>query len=173
MISRSATPVACLSALALLVACTSASAAPRPADLWATVNICDTVRHPNQMGVRASMPGDGTREQMFMRFRAQFYDATKKKWFPTGNGKSDWISAGSAHFKARQAGWTFTFKAPAPGSTFTLRGVVDFQWRIKRRSGGRLHTIIVRRAHANTKGGFESTLGADPPGYSNGICQIH
>jgi hypothetical protein len=126
------------------------------------------------MGVRASMPGDGTREQMFMRFRAQFYDATKKKWFPVmGNGKSGWISVGSARFKTRQTGWTFMFKAPAPGSTFTLRGVVDFQWRTKHRSDGRLHTVIVRRAHANTKGGFKSTLGADPPGYSNGICQIH
>src|ERR1700761_2564183 len=60
----------------------TASASPPPKDLWATVDICDTVAHPDQMGVIASMPGDGKRRQrMYMRFRAQFYDATKKKWF--------------------------------------------------------------------------------------------
>ena len=60
--------------------CGTALAAPKSPDLWATVNICDTLRHPDQMGVRASMPGDGTHERMFMRFRAQFLNATTHKW---------------------------------------------------------------------------------------------
>ena len=36
------------------------SAAPAradDADLWATVNVCDTAAHPNEIGIRASMPG--------------------------------------------------------------------------------------------------------------------
>ena len=42
--------------------------------LWATVNVCDTIAHPNVIGIRGSMPGaDNTREQMYMRFRVQFF----------------------------------------------------------------------------------------------------
>jgi hypothetical protein len=156
--------------LALAAFSSTAQAAPRPSTLWATVNICDTLRHPDQMGVRASMPGNGTRERMFMRFHAQFYDASKNTWsdVKTG-GVSPWILAGSAMFVARQAGYTFTFKPPAPGSSYTLRGAVDFQWRAKRHR----RTVVVRRARANTKGGLKSISGADPPGYSSGVCTIH
>ena len=31
-----------------------------PPPLWATVNICDTERWPNALGVRTSVPGDGS-----------------------------------------------------------------------------------------------------------------
>ena len=173
MISRQGAAL-CLSAAAAFSAfCGSALAAPRPSDLWATVNICDTLRYPNQMGVRASMPGDGSRKRMWMRFRAQFFNASKNKWFNVkGNADSGWVFVGSARAASRQAGWTFSFTPPSAGSTFTLRGVVNFQWRVKRRVNGKLRTVVVRRARANTKGGHASTVGADPPGYSAGLCQI-
>ena len=174
MISRQRMAVVPLVALALLVSCGKALAAPKSPDLWATVNICDTLRHPDQMGVRASMPGDGSHERMFMRFRAQFLNATTHKWHNVvAGGNSGWIFVGSALFKTRQAGWTFAFNAPTAGSTFTLRGTVDFQWRAKKRTHRRVHTVVVRKVSINTKGGFKSTVGADPPGYSNGICEIH
>ena len=165
MIYRAAAVVLAFAALS-----GTAQGAPRPPTLWATVNICDTLRHPDQMGVRASMPGNGKRQRMWMRFHAQFFDSSTNTWsdVKTG-GVSPWILAGSALFRTRQAGYTFTFKAPAAGSSFTLRGAVDFQWRGKRHG----HTIVVRRAQANTKGGVKSTDGADPPGYSSGLCTIH
>jgi hypothetical protein len=155
----------------VLCACASASAAPPPKGLWATVNICDTPSWPNYMGVRASMPGNGTRQKMYMRFHAQFYDSTKKQWFKVkGIGASPWLLAGSARFKTRQAGYNFSF---APRSTpFTLRGVVDFQWREKRRTkSGKRRFVVVRTLHANTKGEHVAP-GADPPGYSSGTCEI-
>jgi hypothetical protein len=173
MITRRGTTVIAAALLGLLTCCGTASAAPRPSNLWATVNICDTLSHPDQMGVRASMPGDGTRKRMWMRFRAQFFDTTTNKWVNVkGNGDSGWVLVGSARAASRQAGWTFSFSAPAAGSTYTLRGVVKFQWRAKRRVNGKLRTVVVRRARANTKGGVKSTVGADPPGYSDGICEI-
>ena len=157
-----------------LLAPASAQAAPRPADLWATVNICDTPRHPDQMGVRASMPGNGRRQSMYMRFKAQFYDDQKKVWNDVGGSAvSRWIYAGSARFRDRQAGFTFAIKPPQNGGSFVLRGRVDFQWRERRRSKRtrKLHVVVVRRARANTKAGFEAA-GADPPGFSAGLCQI-
>jgi hypothetical protein len=123
------------------------------------------------MGIRASMPGNGTRQRMFMRFHAQFYDVTTKKWFNVkGINASPWIPAGSARFKVRQAGYNFAF-APQ-SSPFTLRGVVDFQWRAKRRTkSGKPKIVVVRTLHANTKGEHPAP-GADPPNYSSGTCEI-
>jgi hypothetical protein len=164
---------AAVAALAILASCASASAAPPPRNLWATVNICDTVAHPDMMGVRASMPGNGSRQRMFMRFRAEFYNPMTKKWFSVkGTGVSGWVFAGPARFKARQAGYTFSFMPPPSGSAFVLRGVVDFQWRARRRTrSGRRRTVVVRTLHANTKGQHPSD-GADPAGYSSGTCEI-
>ena len=165
--------VAALVLPAALVAIPSAAAAPPPKDLWATVNICDTLAHPDRMGVRASMPGNGTRERMFMRFHAQYYDGSTNKWFDVkGIAASGWLYAGSARFRVRQAGYTFSFMAPKSGSAFVLRGVVDFQWRAVRRTrSGNRRVVVVRTLRANTKGGHPAA-GADPPGYSSGICEI-
>jgi hypothetical protein len=165
--------VVALAAAAFVCACAQASAAAPPKNLWATVNICDTVGHPNQMGVRASMPGNHTRQRMFMRFHAQFYNPTTKKWADVkGNGVSAWQPLGSARVKARQAGYTFSFTQPQSGSPFVLRGVVDFQWREKRRTKtGKRRLVVVRTLHANTKGEHPAD-GADPPNYSSGTCEI-
>jgi hypothetical protein len=172
MISRRGPMFLLLVAAAVLVH--SGSALAGKADrLWATVNICDTLRYPNQMGVRASMPGDGTRERMYMRFRAQFFNATKNKWFNVkGNGDSGWVLAGSARYVSREAGWTFSINPPAAGASYTLRGLVNFQWRLHKRVHRKVRNVVVRRHREITQGGNKSPLGADPPGYSSGTCEI-
>lgn len=150
--------------LGLAVLAPQASSAPRPRDLWATVNVCDTEAHPDAMGVRARMPGNGTRQRMYMRFRAFYFDEATSRWSAVGgNARSGWIHVGSARVRHREAGYTFRFDPPMDGRRFIVRGVVDFRWR---------DTRIRRRAQVNTKGGFESTRGADPPGYTAGVCEI-
>jgi hypothetical protein len=156
--------------LALIAPCLLASAAQAKVqkDLWATVNVCDTVKSPNQMGVRARMPGDGTRERMWMRFSAQFQAG--KKWSPvSGHGRSGWLYAGSALFRNQELGYTFSFDAPKPGTSFLMRGVVEFQWRVRRthRHGFR----VVRRAQRLTSKGHP-TKPAEPRGYSRATCRI-
>jgi len=155
----------------LAAACLLAAAVPpaggasRPKDLWATINVCDTEIHQDMMGVRASMPGDGDRTKMYMRFAAQYYDRSKQLWFDVkGNGLSEWIAVGSGRYARRQGGYTFAFDAPKSGKAFVLRGAVDFKWTKGRR--------IVRTAHLNTKGGHPGTRGADPEDFSAGICEI-
>ena len=79
---------ATLGAIALLVGAAPATAASRQADpilhdkrLWATVNVCDTVGHPDSIGIRGSMPGDGDKtEVMFMRFQVQLFGAADARW---------------------------------------------------------------------------------------------
>jgi hypothetical protein len=171
--------VLALAALLALVAAlpASATAAPRPKNLWATINVCDTERHPNAMGVRARMPGDYRRRraQMYVRFRAHYFDEATRIWHNVrGSGISKWIRLGSARVRFRETGYTFRFDPPPAGGRFVLRGVVEFQWRERRRVGRskRLRWVVVRRARATTKGGYESTAGADPRGYSSGLCEI-
>jgi hypothetical protein len=142
-----------------------ASAAKRPKDLWATVNVCDTTVHDNMMGIRASMPGDGERTRMYMRFVAQYYDRARQLWSDVkGSGVSKWIYVGSGIYARRQGGYTFAFDPPASGKTFVLRGAVDYKWVKGRR--------IVRTAHLLTKSGHPNTEGADPPTFSASTCQI-
>jgi hypothetical protein len=106
-----------------------ASASDTP-ELWATVNICDTAQAPDSMGVRASMPGNGTRQRMFMRFSAEYWSRSRQAWTPVaGTGVSPWVFVGSAEYARRQAGWTFHFAAPPSGVTFTMRANVEFEWR--------------------------------------------
>ena len=157
-------------ATALVLACCMTAAIPasgarRPKDLWATVNVCDTKVHDNMMGVRASMPGDGDRTKMYMRFGAQYYDRSRQLWSVVkGSGISKWIYVGSGIYARRQAGYTFAFDPPASGKTFVLRGAVDYKWVKGRR--------IVRTAHVVTKSGHPGTKGADPKGYSASLCEI-
>ncbi len=99
---------------------------------WATVNICDTDKTPNGLGVRASMPGNGKRQLMYMRFTAQYWSPSRNEWVTVPGGTSRWVYSGSARYAERQTGWTFFFDQPPFGTTFVMRAVVEQQWRAER-----------------------------------------
>jgi hypothetical protein len=167
------------------------AAASNTPELWATVNICDTARAPNAMGVRASMPGNGTRQRMFMRFRAEYWSRSLQNWAPVaGSGVSDWVFAGSAEYDRRQAGWTFEFAAPPAGVTFTMRAVVEFEWRRTREQVARIKrwkrklrfdlrkpkasaSQVVRSVTRTTETGIAGVHGGDPSGTSKAMCLIY
>lgn len=154
--------------LALLVALAlpASAQAGRTSHLWATINVCDTEKSPDSIGIRARMPGDGTRRRMWMRFRTQFYSDEEFAWkYVTTGGRSPWVEVGSSLFLFKETGYEFTFDAPEPGSSFLLRGVVEFQWRSK---GGK----VVRRTRKFTAAGHR-TSDADPRGYSAARCRIN
>src|SRR3954449_13256904 len=116
---------ASLAALGSALALAPAAPAAGTRDLWATVNVCDTPSSPDEMGVRARMPGDGRRHRMYMRFTAQFKNG--KTWKAvSGKGASRWLYAGSALFKTQELGYTFSFDAPKAGSGYVMRGLVQF-----------------------------------------------
>lgn len=153
-------------ALALAMAFPATASAGRASHLWSTVNVCDTEKSPDSIGIRARMPGDGTRRRMWMRFRTQFYSDEDFAWkYVSSGGRSPWVEVGSAIFAFKETGYEFTFDAPAAGSSFLLRGVVEFQWRSK---GGK----VVRRTRKFTERGHR-TRGADPRGFSAARCRIN
>ncbi|HEX2086559.1 MAG TPA: hypothetical protein VHF89_12825 [Solirubrobacteraceae bacterium] len=157
---------ACL--LALLAFPSAAAADPRKSrHLWATVNICDTERNPDTLGIRASMPGSGRRrESMWMRFRVQYFSEREQMWhnFTVEGADSGPVKvARHAAYKARQSGYVFPF-SPEVGDRYLLRGSVEFQWRDRR---GR----VVRRVRELTTAGHHVSV-ADPEGYSEATCEI-
>jgi hypothetical protein len=164
--ARRAAGAALLSAAALPIAAAGAQKTVEDSrHLWATVNVCDTERWPDTIGIRGSMPGSkDSRETMWMRFQVQFMSAADQKWHnvPAG-GDSGFVSLGSARLKARQAGRSFRI-SPRKGEQVLLRGKVSFEWRLK--------DVVTRSASSRTTKGHKSSAGSDPPGYSASTCMI-
>ena len=151
-------------ALAALAPDGQTAGARAPAEPWATVNVCDTLERPNQIGIRGSMPGLARRSRMFMRFRVQ-YETLEGEWRTVRSGAdSGWRSVAAGRRGQHDAGWTFEFKPPATGGAHVLRGLVTFQWR-------RLGHVVMRDRRI-TEGGHPGTAGADPPGFSAATCAI-
>jgi hypothetical protein len=150
------------------------SAASRRERLWATVNICDTIDSPDAMGLRASMPGNGGRQRMYMRFSAQWWSGLSQQWLDVPGGTSPWIHAGSARHASRQTGWTFDFQTPPAGRAYVLRGSVEFHWRALRKPGGarRASWQLARRASLLTRSKVPGVHGGDPPGTSKAMCLL-
>jgi hypothetical protein len=155
-----------LTALALGGSLAGAEGAPLHAaatkNLWSTVNICDTTSHPNAIGVRARAPGDGSKENIWMRFFVQYQKNGAWTNVKKG-GSSAWRRIGSAEFKWREGGVTFPFDLK-PGDGYLMRGLVKIEWR--------LHGNVRRRTHAYTSSGHHAAGGGDPKGYSAATCFI-
>ena len=134
--------------------------------LWATINICDTAKHPDTIGIRASMPGSGRKtEKMYMRFQVQYFRPSTKKWAPTdATFDSGWRMVGSATYRRRESGWNFSITPPPAGQTYRLRGIVTFEWRVGKK--------VVRKARKRTHSGHKGTFGADPKTASAAECII-
>jgi hypothetical protein len=133
--------------------------------LWATVNICNSPQSPQTFGMRASMPGSGKKgERMWMKFKAQYKSAADGKWhnFSSEGADSGFQPVGDAKYKARQGGWSMQFE-PQPGESYTLRGVVNFEWR--------KGTKVVRKAVKQTTTGHKTSV-AEPARYSAATCVL-
>jgi hypothetical protein len=154
----------------------TASGTPR---LWATVNICDTAASPDSMGIRAGMPGNASGQRTFMRFRAEYWSRSLQDWAPVSGegGQSPWVYAGPARYERRQAGWTFQFAPPPAGVTFTMRAIVEFEWRKRIRVGAaggkRVRSRVVRTVTRTTETGIHGVEGGDPAGTSKAFCLVY
>ena len=157
--------------------------------LWSTVNICDTQKSPNALGVRTSVPGNGSNERIYARYTAQWWSGAAQEWKTVGgSGVTDWVYMGDADMTSRQAGWTFRFMQPAEGTTYVMRGVVELQWRDlvqsarksrkarrarnQRRARKAQRVAVVRERTLLTKTGVKGVQGGEPAGLSKAMCLI-
>jgi hypothetical protein len=132
--------------------------------LWATIDLCGTAKKPSTLGIRGSMPSDGhPKDVMYMRFRVQYLDPATKAWANVSRGgDSGAIRIGRAD-AARQGGYSFQLAATGK-SSFTLRGLVRFQWR--------RGATVVASASRTTSAGHRNAFGAEPRGYSAAVCTL-
>ena len=149
-----------VAALIVAVLAVPATAEARK-NLWATVNVCDTAKHPNEVGVRASMPGTPRRASRRIRFRIQY--RAGDRWRYVDGADSGWEKLSRSRGRPVEAGWSFEFPRPDSGP-ITFRGVVRYRWL----RGGRVvdHELQV------TTAGHHSATGSDPEGYSAATCSI-
>lgn len=140
-------------------------------ELWATVDVCNSPHHPNTVGVRGSMPGDGnTRDKMYMSFRLQYLNTVSNVWVdvptssaPTFSSAPAFVSVG-AGATARQGGTSFQLVPVVGRAAVRMRGVVDFQWRRGRK--------VLQSTSRPTTPKHKSLAGAEPKGYSAATCLI-
>ena len=112
----------CAALIAALVVPGAASAKDELESSWANINACGG----GQLGARAQLAGDGSTNEMTVRFTAQWL--SPNGWLPlNGASTSPWQSAGTAEFTWGQAGWTYNISAPA-GKTYQLRVVAEMSW---------------------------------------------
>jgi hypothetical protein len=152
-----------LLAIALLAWPTAACAVPKDRT-WATVNVCDVDGKSNVVGFRAGMPGNGTRQRMYMRFVLQWYDPARGRYVSL-SPPSKWVDAGSARFRSAQRGFDFLdIDDPPAGQRFKFRGLVRFEWR-----GGER---VVKRGRRITRRGYRGVKGGRPAGRSDAVCVV-
>lgn len=157
--------VAALACGALIVPAALAGPPKSRKAVWATVNLCDTKRFPNTMGVRVAMGATDHRDSIYARIRVQFQPAGSHRFRDLRKaGDSGWLKLGKGNFVQRQGGFRFVFNAPPKGERFVLRGRVNYQWRRGKR-------VIARRKRF-TKAGHPGADQGDPKHYSARRCVI-
>jgi hypothetical protein len=133
--------------------------------LWASVNVCSPPDHPDTIGVRGSIPGDGhAGERMYMRFRVQYQDPGSGRFVFVAGADSGYVHVGPATVRRRRAGRDFHFQLSRQPPSYRLRGWVDFQWR-------RHHRVVLRTALATTAPHATGKAG-DPRGYTAAACTL-
>ena len=144
---------------------------------------------PNALGVRASVPGNGSDERIWARYTAQWWSSAAQEWKTVGgSGVTDWVHVGTADMSARQAGWTFRFVQPPSGHH--LRDARRGRVRMARRGplgaqgtqgpqgpqgsqGHRAQRVaVVRQRTLLTETGMQGVQGGDPAGTSKAMCLI-
>jgi hypothetical protein len=133
--------------------------AERSKSLWATVNICDTKRFRNTLGVRGQMPALGFSASLFINLQVNFFDKTKKRFTPVPKATMR-IPLGKVSNGLQQGGATFTFKK----HTGLLNARITFEWV----RGGKVIASTRRR----TTGGHKGADFGNPPHFSAAQCRI-
>jgi hypothetical protein len=111
------------------------------------------------------MPALRRRATLWMRFQVEYLAANDGQWHVIPkDGESKWRPLGRTRDQVVESGRDFTFLPPTDGGAHHLRGVVVFKWT--------RHGRTVLRYKRLTDAGHKSTAGADPAGYSAGVCDI-
>jgi hypothetical protein len=159
---------------ALLAAAPTASAGVGPAriaravrsaeqsrSLWTTVNICDTRKYRNDIGVRGQMPSLGFASKLYMVVQVNYWSRPQNRFLPIqSNLATTRLSLGNSATGLEQDGAVFPFSA----HTGLLNATFSFIWT----RGGK---VIGQTARRTTAGHRDADHGS-PAHYSAAQCRI-
>lgn len=129
--------------------------------LWATVNICDTRKYHNEIGVRGQMPTLGFSSTLYMVVQVNYWSASQHQFLPIQSRLATTrLSLGSISSGQEQDGAVFPFSA----HTGLLNATFTFIWS---RSGN----VIGQTVRRTTAGHTDADHGS-PPHYSAAQCRI-
>ncbi len=132
--------------------------AKRSRNLWATINICNTKRYPNVIGIRGQMPALGFETTLSMAIQVDYRNVNGKKFEPDPGVKKT-VVLGPATSGLHQDGVSFRIVPPAD-----LSGQISFTWKLAGK--------VIGRASRLTAGGLKHVAFGDPPGHSAATCRI-
>jgi hypothetical protein len=133
--------------------------AERSKRLWATINVCDTRKHPHTIGIRGEAPALGFSATISISIGVDFYSKADKRFKPDPSA-SKMIKVGPVSHGIHQRGVTFKF-GPHAGR---LRGTATFSWT---RNG----KVLGRTKRVTTASHHDADFG-DPSGFSAATCMI-
>jgi hypothetical protein len=133
--------------------------AERSKRLWATVNICDTRKHPHEIGIRGQVPALGFSSTISITIVVDFWSNADRRFEPDPNANT-LIKVGSVSRGLRQGGVLFQF-APHTGR---LRATATFSWKLKGK--------VVGSTKRTTSSSHSDADFGDPAGYSAATCTI-
>jgi hypothetical protein len=133
--------------------------AERSKHLWATINVCDTRKHPHTIGIRGEVPALGFPATIAISLGVDFWSKTDERFEPDPNASKK-IKVGPVSHGIHQRGVTFRF-APHTGR---LRGTATFSWTRRGKMLGITKRLTTPRHH--------DADFSDPSGFSAATCII-
>jgi hypothetical protein len=138
------------------------AAAEKSSSLWATINICNSHTHRDQIGVRGQMPSLGLSATMSMTITLNAWSSTDKKFEPINSPNAvARIPLGSHSRGLEQGGTVFPFQS---GETGLWNASIVFTWK---RQGK-----VVGQTKRRTTAGHHTADFGSPPRYSAKQCSI-
>jgi hypothetical protein len=138
---------------------TAVHSAERSKRLWATINVCDTRKHPHTIGIRGEVPALGFSTTISISIGVDFYSKADKRFKPDPDARK-MIKLGPVSHGIHQRGVTFKF-APHTGR---LRGTATFSWTRHGKVLGSIKRVTSASHH-------DADFG-DPSGFSAATCMI-
>lgn len=134
--------------------------AERSTKLWATVNICNSRRYPDDLGIRGQMPALGFAAWLSMDVKLYYYSSSQKRYVPVPTRGTKLVRLGRSSSGLQQSGALFQFSPHQPA----LMATVEFIWR---RSGH-----LLGSATRSTTAGHRDADYGSPPHHSAASCKI-
>ncbi len=130
--------------------------------LWATINICNSRRYRDTLGVRGQMPTLGFSTGLSMLIQVEYYSTDGKRFIVDRSPNARHaVDLGRWSTNLQQGGWAFP---SFPAHSGLLDATVRFTWT----RGGK----VIGQTSRRTTAGHPDADYASPPHYSAAQCRI-